>query len=68
MSQIYKKITYILLTIFTVLTLSEGVSVNEVFGRYFGDTNYTRSEAEVSYKIYNVKVVKIVMWIVSDKV
>lgn len=51
MSQIYKKITYILLTIFTVLTLSEGVSVNEVFGRYFGDTNYTRSEAEVSYEI-----------------
>ena len=51
MSQIYKKIPYVLLTIFTVLTLSEGVSVNEVFGRYFGDTNYTRSEAEVSYKI-----------------
>ena len=52
MSQIYKKIPYVLLTIFTVLTLSEGVSVNEVFGRYFGDTNYTRSEAEVSYEIH----------------
>ena len=68
MSQIYKKISYILLTIFTVLTLSEGVSVNEVFGRYFGDTNYTRSEAEVSFEIYNVKVMMIAMWIVSDKV
>ena len=68
MSQIYKKISYVLLTIFTVLTLSEGVSVNEVFGRYFGDTNYTRSEAEVSYEIHKVKVMMIEIWIVSDKV
>ena len=68
MSQIYKKIPYVLLTIFTVLTLSEGVSVNEVFGRYFGDTNYTRSEAEVSYEIHKVKVMMIEIWIVSDKV
>ena len=52
MPKIYKKIPYVLLTIFTVITLSEGVSVNEVFGRYFGDTNYTRSEAEVSYEIH----------------
>ena len=68
MSKIYKKIPYVLLTIFTVLTLSEGVSVNEVFGRYFGDTNYTRSEAEVSYEIHKVKVMIIAIWIVSDKV
>ena len=47
MSQTYKKIPYVLLTIFSVLNLSKGVSVNEVFGEYFGDTNYTRSEAEV---------------------
>ena len=48
MFQIYKKIPYVFLTIFSILTLSEGVSVNEVLGRYFGDTNYTRSEAEVN--------------------
>ena len=48
MSQTYKKIPYVLLTIFSFLNLSEGVSVNEVIGGYFGDTNYTRSEAEVN--------------------
>ena len=68
MSQIYKKFTHVLLTIITFFTLSEGVSVNEVFGRYFGDTNYTRSEAEVSYEIHKVKVMMTVVWIVSDKV
>ena len=51
MSKIYNKVPYALLTIFSVLTLSEGSTVNEVFGRYFGDTNYTRSEAEVRNEI-----------------
>ena len=50
MSQNYNKVPYALLTLFSVLTLSEGSTVNEVFGRYFGDTNYTRSEAEVRNK------------------
>ena len=47
MSKTYTKIPCILLTIISVLNLIEGRSVNEVFGKYFGDTNYTRSEAEV---------------------
>ena len=67
MFQIYKKIPYVFLTIFSILTLSEGVSVNEVLGRYFGDTNYTRSEAEVSYEIHQVRVMK-TLSMVSDKV
>ena len=51
MSQIYNKVPFALLTIFSVFTLSEASAVNEVFGRYFGDTNYTRSEAEVRSEI-----------------
>ena len=45
MSQNYMKIFYVILATLSVFTLSEGLSVNDVFGRYFDDT---RSEAKVS--------------------
>lgn len=44
MSQNYMKIFYVILATLSVFTLSEGLSVNDVFGRYFDDT---RSDAKV---------------------